>query len=56
MGLAYAVIEEISERVTADMEGRTEANNSIFNKIKINWFRVVTFQCSFSIHENTEEC
>lgn len=40
MGLAYVVIEEIPERVTADMEGKTETSNSIFNKLKINWFRV----------------
>lgn len=40
MCLAYVVVEEISERVTADMEGRTEANNTIFNKLKINCFRV----------------
>lgn len=40
MGLAYVVIEEISERATIDMEGKTEGNNSIFNKLNINCFRV----------------
>lgn len=40
MGFAYVVIEEIAERVAADMEGKTDANNSVFNKLERNWFRV----------------